>query len=603
MDRKAKQIDLCLAVHIAAHTAVRSIDHLGELLSVLGKGSALENIRIHRTKCSKLIKNVISPAMLTELINDIDNQKFSLIIDESTDVSVIKYLAFCVRYFSLKRKSIITDFLGFVEVERATGIILCNSTIEYLTAIGLDYKNVIGIASDGAANMIDVENGFFKFFKDKVPTVQLIKCSCHSLHLCLSKAAEQLPADLEFLVRESRNWFANSPLRRIQYESLYSAINKGDMPLKLVQLVKTRWLAWSKAINVLIEQWLELKTHFNIHIRSLNPSDKCTVGRKLRELYNDETNYLYLLFIKPITNEFNRINLKFQLNSTEVISLVRHILKPSFIKINNEGKFLTAEAFELLRNALNNPEAYLPLNSIDYGASFTIHLGRVNLPCEVLNDMKQRCVNYLSVLCKQLVERLPTNINHFETLQYLTPDECLNPCPNRVDFFKLPLFLTNLNDDVDVLKTQWDKLNIIDFRSHFDDMIPQNSEKFWIGILDYKDSSGCAVFSEIAKFAPRVLSLPFSNAFVERTFSFMNAIKTKARNRMSIEILMAIMRVRIWFAQTNECCNKFVPNDRMYELFTSQMYVELEQVATVDGENEDVSILTRPWKFFQEKMN
>ncbi|XP_018395230.1 PREDICTED: uncharacterized protein LOC108773793 [Cyphomyrmex costatus] len=546
MDRKAKQIDLCLAVHIAAHTAVRSIDHLGELLSVLGKGSALENIRIHRTKCSKLIKNVISPAMLTELINDIDNQKFSLIIDESTDVSVIKYLAFCVRYFSLKRKSIITDFLGFVEVERATGIILCNSTIEYLTAIGLDYKNVIGIASDGAANMIDVENGFFKFFKDKVPTVQLIKCSCHSLHLCLSKAAEQLPADLEFLVRESRNWFANSPLRRIQYESLYSAINKGDMPLKLVQLVKTRWLAWSKAINVLIEQWLELKTHFNIHIRSLNPSDKCTVGRKLRELYNDETNYLYLLFIKPITNEFNRINLKFQLNSTEVtklfvdlrillVSLVRHILKPSFIKINNEGKFLTAEAFELLRNALNNPEAYLPLNSIDYGASFTIHL--------------------------------------------------------------------DLNDDVDVLKTQWDKLNIIDFRSHFDDMIPQNSEKFWIGILDYKDSSGCAVFSEIAKFAPRVLSLPFSNAFVERTFSFMNAIKTKARNRMSIEILMAIMRVRIWFAQTNECCNKFVPNDRMYELFTSQMYVELEQVATVDGENEDVSILTRPWKFFQEKMN
>jgi len=169
--RTAKQIDLCLAVHIAAHAAVRSIDHLGELLSVLGKGSALENVRLHRTKCSKLIKNVISPAMLTELINDIGDQGFSLIIDESTDISVIKYLAFCVRYFSLKRKSIVTDFLGFVEVEKATGIILCNSTIEYLTAVGLDYRNVIGIASDGAANMIGVENGFFKFFKDKVDVV------------------------------------------------------------------------------------------------------------------------------------------------------------------------------------------------------------------------------------------------------------------------------------------------------------------------------------------------------------------------------------------------------------------------------------------------
>jgi len=75
----------------------------------------------------------------------------------------------------LQSKSIVTDFLGFVEVEKATGIILCNSTIEYLTAVGLDYRNVIGIASDGAANMIGVENGFFKFFKDKVDVVDIIR--------------------------------------------------------------------------------------------------------------------------------------------------------------------------------------------------------------------------------------------------------------------------------------------------------------------------------------------------------------------------------------------------------------------------------------------
>jgi len=172
--RTAKQIDLCLTIHIAAHAAIGSIDHLSELLSVLRKGSALENVRLHRIKCSKLIKNVISSAMLTELINDIGDQRFSPIIDESTDISIIKYLAFCVRYFSLKRKSIVTDFLGFVEVEKATEIILCNSTIEYLTTVGLDYRNVIGIASEGAANMIGVENGFFKFFKDKIDIIDTI---------------------------------------------------------------------------------------------------------------------------------------------------------------------------------------------------------------------------------------------------------------------------------------------------------------------------------------------------------------------------------------------------------------------------------------------
>lgn len=121
-------------------------------------------------------------------------------------------------------------------------------------------------------------------------------------------------------------------------------------------------------------------------------------------------------------------------------------------------------------------------------------------------------------------------------------------------------------------------------------MIPENSEKFWSGILHFKDSSGCAVFSDIAKFALRILSLPFSNAFSRKSIQ-LNAIKTKARNRMSIEILMAIMRVRIRFAQTKECCNKFVPTDRMYELFTSQIYRQFEQVVTVDSrvdaENQD----------------
>lgn len=232
-------MDLRLAVYIAAHSAVRSMDHLGELLKILGKGSLLENLKMHRTKCSKLILNVIAPAMLHELIEDIGNQSYNLIMDESTDISVIKYLAFCVRYYSLTQKRIVTDFLGIVEVEKATGKILFNSTIEFLKKIGLNVENCIGIGSYNASNMTASEKGFFVFFNELVPRSQLIRCTCHSMHLCGSKASEQLPADLEFLVRESQNWFSKSALRRSQYEALYAVINDGDMPKNLVQLSAT----------------------------------------------------------------------------------------------------------------------------------------------------------------------------------------------------------------------------------------------------------------------------------------------------------------------------------------------------------------------------
>lgn len=113
-------MDLKLAVHIATHSALRSIDHMGELLKVFGKGSCLENLRMHRTKCTKLILNVISPSIVEQLVSDVGNKGYSLIVDESTDVSVSKYTAYCIRYHSESLNRITIELLGLAIVERAT---------------------------------------------------------------------------------------------------------------------------------------------------------------------------------------------------------------------------------------------------------------------------------------------------------------------------------------------------------------------------------------------------------------------------------------------------------------------------------------------------
>ena len=65
------------------------MDHLCELLKLLGAGSQLESLRLHRTKCTLLIKKVLAPAIKQDIISDINysNACFSLILDESTDIS------------------------------------------------------------------------------------------------------------------------------------------------------------------------------------------------------------------------------------------------------------------------------------------------------------------------------------------------------------------------------------------------------------------------------------------------------------------------------------------------------------------------------------
>ena len=66
------------------------------------------------------MKNVISP-FLKDLITDWKNQKFSIIVDESTDISAYKHLCILEWYFSKKLQSVATRFLGIVPVPEATG--------------------------------------------------------------------------------------------------------------------------------------------------------------------------------------------------------------------------------------------------------------------------------------------------------------------------------------------------------------------------------------------------------------------------------------------------------------------------------------------------
>ncbi|PSN52526.1 hypothetical protein C0J52_14324 [Blattella germanica] len=54
------------------------------------------DLRLKITKCKALILNVLAPHFVDRILNDIGDKKFSIIIDESTDIAVSKLLAVCI---------------------------------------------------------------------------------------------------------------------------------------------------------------------------------------------------------------------------------------------------------------------------------------------------------------------------------------------------------------------------------------------------------------------------------------------------------------------------------------------------------------------------
>lgn len=85
-----------------------------------------------------------------------------------------------------------------------------------------------------------------------------------SLDATRHASEETIPRNIEYLIRETYNWFCLSPERRLQYAKIYETRNCEKMPLKFLNKCATRWLAAQPAVQRILDQWVELKLSFEI---------------------------------------------------------------------------------------------------------------------------------------------------------------------------------------------------------------------------------------------------------------------------------------------------------------------------------------------------
>lgn len=184
---------------------------------------------------------------------------------------------------------------------------------------------MIGIGTDNASVMTGTNNGVHALLKNATgnENLVLVRCVCHSLQLALSHAsAETLPRNIEFLIRETHNWFSHSSNRRHYYKSMFQAINDGSDPLTIPQMCNTRWISMERAVSRILEQWLELKLLFEVARRNEN----CYMAETLYNMYNDPQNHLYLLYLKPILQEVQTVNKLFESNDVDPTKLYKDLI-------------------------------------------------------------------------------------------------------------------------------------------------------------------------------------------------------------------------------------------------------------------------------------
>lgn len=117
-DKNLKQIDqiktaeVLLCGFLSEHNiSFNAVNHLTQLLkNAFPETEIVKKIVLGRTKATKIVTNVIGMNHKEELIKDLKNTSFSVIIDESTDVGTLKTLCICVRYFNSTNNRIQSRF-------------------------------------------------------------------------------------------------------------------------------------------------------------------------------------------------------------------------------------------------------------------------------------------------------------------------------------------------------------------------------------------------------------------------------------------------------------------------------------------------------------
>ncbi len=239
-----KEAELSLAVYVAEHSSLSSVDHLGKLLSKkFADSPTMSNLKLHRKKCTYLITNVIAPCLHKELVQDVvdSDMFFSLVIDESTDVTCEKSLGVVIRYFSKFLKTVVTTLYCLLGITCGDAQTQFDAINKQLKSDGLPMERMIGIGVDGANVNVGSHHSITTLLRAEIPHLVTFKCVCHSLHLAASKAMDVLPRHLEVMVRETCSWFSFSTKRQADYQMLHETLFDGKSPLKIGKVAD-----WSK---------------------------------------------------------------------------------------------------------------------------------------------------------------------------------------------------------------------------------------------------------------------------------------------------------------------------------------------------------------------
>jgi hypothetical protein len=143
-----------------------------------------QQLNIHSRKLSYVMSHGIGPYFHQELVNELKRtEKFSLCIDEQTNVQNKKQLDLLIKFWSYDEGLVVTRYYKSILLGHAPANVLLNSIIDSLKTDGIDIKRLLMLGRDNPSVNISLEDLLNEEMKQVGGGLLLVgSCNLHVVH-------------------------------------------------------------------------------------------------------------------------------------------------------------------------------------------------------------------------------------------------------------------------------------------------------------------------------------------------------------------------------------------------------------------------------------
>lgn len=475
-----KTAEVKLAAFVAEHKISHNVmNHLTDLLPKIFPDSIVaKSIKMKSTKVQATINNCIGAAEKCSLVEDLKLQKFSILMDESTDIAVVKTLAIVVRYYDPNMGKVVSRFWDLVQLfdERtidhsATAEKIFHKVIESFNKHMIPLQNIIGFGSDGCSTMMGCHNSVSSRFRQYCPGITVLKCICHSLHLCASDACKELPTECEKLCRDIYNYFKTSSKRLSELRE-FQRFAEVDIH-KILRPSQTRWLSLSAVVERIVTQWEALRLYFD---------SKWLIDTECEQIHANLNNSIikaYYYFLAYMLPKFTHLNTFFQSESAVIIELDEKITEfyQELLLILMPRKYVNSVPIATINPT--DDTKYRNIEDMYLGLGVQKQLLLVENGEEILK-FRRNCKKFIVKACVGIRKRYSINDKVLSAISKLSPQKCFTDGREETlaNLYQLlPRISPESTEDQQTLDDEWRKLPLYVKETTFD--LNEPHDQFW----------------------------------------------------------------------------------------------------------------------------